>query len=508
MKKEYYLYILAILLNSLLFALQLSYQQPFNVDGILYLRAATVFLQHGFTASLKIYSWPLYSTLIALIKQITHLTLLQAAYILNFIFINIILIFTIKISQQLKFNLKLQFFSILVLFSLSYYSHYMHHLLRGYGYYSMNLIALYYFLIASDKRSLLACMLFFVFSCLGFLFRVEGIFYIVLLPLTVLFFTNYSYQQKIQLVLKFYLLPILILIVGIIILLIDKNIHNYLGRFNNIIKDLLKPTIIWHNFIILEEKFAQLLTYKSLSDSRFIIFVSIPILVLKYFIVSFGSYGSYFIILCYSFITFKKQQIKIQYNHYIILLSYALINWLFASLFFYKSLFLVDRYLAFAFFILLFPLIPAIEYAYITHKNSFKNQLLFYLLLLLLLYNFVAAIGHFGPSKKYQILAGKWITNNLQPISQVYFDKNSLQIKYFASANLLSQNYPKGENPYERLRNANLTHYNYIIILIMKHKYDTTLQTYKKLLFNFHIIKIFHNKRDDKVIIFANNIIN
>ena len=81
-----------------------------NVDSILYLDSAKAILQWQWQEAYKIYPWPFYSALIALVSKTTGLQVFNAAKILNIIFFTATTFSLAKIIEKIE-----NYFSIIVI---------------------------------------------------------------------------------------------------------------------------------------------------------------------------------------------------------------------------------------------------------------------------------------------------------------------------------------------------------------------------------------------------------
>ncbi|HHA19656.1 MAG TPA: hypothetical protein ENK70_08130, partial [Methylophaga sp.] len=71
------------LISLLLSILALYSDDIINSDGIMYIELSQAYLDGGLIASAKVYNWPFFSILVALIHQITQLSLETSTYVLN-----------------------------------------------------------------------------------------------------------------------------------------------------------------------------------------------------------------------------------------------------------------------------------------------------------------------------------------------------------------------------------------------------------------------------------------
>jgi hypothetical protein len=58
-------------------------QGSINIDGVLYLRQANFFLQGRFEEAFKVFQWPFFGFFIAQLSNITGLSLIHSAHLIN-----------------------------------------------------------------------------------------------------------------------------------------------------------------------------------------------------------------------------------------------------------------------------------------------------------------------------------------------------------------------------------------------------------------------------------------
>ena len=154
--------------------LALSRQEPLNYDGILYLTQAAVYTKAGMSAALQLYNWPFYAMCIAGLSKITGLTLLHAAYLLNNIFLIIILTTFISILRELGSSSRLQMVGALVILLYPSLNNYRNYIIRDFGYWAFLLVAFLQLLRFSKTGRFVHALGWSLSICLATLFRVEG----------------------------------------------------------------------------------------------------------------------------------------------------------------------------------------------------------------------------------------------------------------------------------------------------------------------------------------------
>ena len=113
-----------------------------NNDGILYLRAAELFGSGKWQEGLALYRWPLYSLIIAFFSKVTGLGLEAAAHALNAILYGLAVVWFIGIVRELGGDEKTQIAAALIILSSPAVNGYRAEIIRDAGYLSFYLLAL------------------------------------------------------------------------------------------------------------------------------------------------------------------------------------------------------------------------------------------------------------------------------------------------------------------------------------------------------------------------------
>lgn len=175
-----------------------------NSDGIFYLHLAYMVNTQGLFTALSHYDWPFLPIIIASFHQLTHLSYATSAYLLNAIFMGFSALFFVKIIEQLRGNVLVQWLAILVFLSFETIINYRANIFRDLGYWAFYLSAIYYLLRYISDRRLEAGLLWFFSSIIALLFRVEGLALFLCSPLIILFLKNFSVKDKITAYAKLY----------------------------------------------------------------------------------------------------------------------------------------------------------------------------------------------------------------------------------------------------------------------------------------------------------------
>lgn len=469
-----------IFLNILISYGMLLYQQPFNVDGILYLNASQVYLTQGLHAAMQIYPWPLYSVLLAKISQFTSLSLLQTAFLLNAIFTSILVFYFVRLIHLLGGTFRHQCWAAALILLYPYLNHDRYNVLRDFGYYAFFVTSLYYFIAFLNTHKIRDALLWQITLMIATGFRIEGAVLLSLCPIAVLLIPAESFRQKI---INFFKSSWILLIALIIASICFKSFWHF-GR----IPDLASALSLDQLIPLLSQKITalqqQVLNIPGKDDAWLFLTAGI---IAVFFHTALETLG--FILSALFIYTCLTKSIQIQTKARHGLVVYATIIILTLIVFLLHQLFLVGRYIAPLILICLLLLPFGLEHLW--QKKHWAAKLI---VISILLFNTGASFGQFGPSKTYLIEAGKWIEANTPVNSHIY--ANNAQLSYYASRNNLLY------DPNLLLQQTHFNDYNYIAITL---RHTDNMMTEQQLLqiTGHPPLKVFQNKRGDKTFIFA-----
>ncbi len=180
------LYLFAIV-GSILLSIWLNTNAEINKDGILYLQAAEAYAQHGWESSFAVYPWPFYSIAIAWTHALTHLTLIDAAYVLNTVLCLIIVTGFIQLIGALGGRLQEQIFAAVIILLHTGLNDYRDYIIRDLGHWAFMLYGLFFLMLYAQKSHLRYAFGFGLAMFMAFLFRTEALFVMLFAPLALLF---------------------------------------------------------------------------------------------------------------------------------------------------------------------------------------------------------------------------------------------------------------------------------------------------------------------------------
>ena len=366
---------------SLIFSIYAIYfDDIINKDGILYLQAAELFISGNADAAFAAYNWPFYSILIALFHKLTSIPLESTAYILNSVFFILLTDALILISSLiLSLPRQLKIAAILILCFMPILN-YRDYIIRDPGYWAFTCIALYHFMIFLNSSRAIHGMLWQIFMIFAILFRMEGIFLLITLPLFLLLSKKLRGDMVIKkLVSCFFISIILLAVIPFIGDLTTKQFSKIYTIFNYTNFNFLFDKLIF-SAEILEH---QILNKYSGEYATFIlIFGFLSLLIYKIFE---GFSISYIVILLASFKN-STQSANTLYRD--LFLYFLILNSLILFVFLLKEHFVSSRYIVLTsislLLLLLFHLVTSIEQLYLK-----KNKILLAIIFLCLSYNLI-----------------------------------------------------------------------------------------------------------------------
>ncbi|MCP3680063.1 MAG: hypothetical protein GY782_07365 [Gammaproteobacteria bacterium] len=491
-----FIYLYAILASLALTFIISSWQQPFNSDGIRYLNAAAAYQQHGFHAALAIYSWPFMSIVIAVLASVSHLSLLHAAYLFNFIADTLTVVAAVALAPVFGFSRGQQLLLLLLLLIFPWFNHFRTHIMRGHGYYAASLLAMLLLIYHAKQPRLLVALGFSIIAMVATLFRIEGAIILLVVPLVLLCNRDHSIGQRCWASFSCYLLPGLAVILLMVILWHQG--HLSLQRIGQIKMDILQPLHQpLHAFLHARDKIAaNILPFHSKHDSVWLLSGGLIAMLLQGIISALG--GFYCILALY---TLCQRPLLQERQASRVVMAYLLINLLIGAAFLLENFFLSRRYIALFVLIMVLILPRGISqlYHYYCRDKRWWQRAILLLLLLGLLANAVATIWHFGPSKRYVIDAGAWMAQQLPADKKVYIADP--QLAYYAGRSTSIGAMP-GITVTQLQTLAKVQHYDYIAIKFTRDRHYLLTKWVKQL---GQPLMIFGQKYNGTIVIFAHH---
>ena len=490
--------------SILLSCICLAQVDVINNDGILYLRTAETFENGNWLLAHQLYHWPFYSFLIYLTHTLTHLSFEYSAYLLNTFFFAIATVCFVDITEQLQFEKKYVWFSLLLFSLFPLINDYRNFIIRDAGFlafYLLSLRSLFIYVNPGNIKSSLHLLGWLLFMSLACLFRVEGFIYLFITPLLLLLIEKEA-KERFKIII-FLATPVAILFIFIGFLM------------------YVKPQYILKNIDRIQELYEKVLTSYAAIVSGFC--EKIPIIHDQILNIFSNAYSTFFLasgITCYYFLESVRafnpvcllliilgslrSSVYFKTQTRQVLLGYILLCFLTTYLFTLRYFFLSNRYLLPMVVTALFFAIPGLKLIEEKFLSLKKYPLFFFkgLLFLMTLYIFLEGITHFGYSKLYVKDASLWVKQHFSTKEKIY--SNSRQIMYATHI------YPEGWDQYsltftniELLEKQKFLLKSYDILVLDIPKTDE--QESQEILntLPFQLEKTFQNKRGDAVYIYV-----
>jgi len=368
---------------SLIFSMYAVYfDDIINKDGILYLQTAELFLSGNMDAAFASYDWPFYSIVIAFFQKITSIPLELSALIFNSVFF-VILTDTLILISSLIFSAPRQLkISALLILCFMPILDYRDYIIRDPGYWAFSCLALYHFMVFINSSRIIHATLWQIFMIFAILFRVEGIFLLITVPLFLLLSKSLREEMVIRKLISCFFIPIILLAA---IPFFESLSMEKLSKIDSVF-NYTNLNFIFEKLTFSAEIFEhQILNKYSGEYATFILFFGfLSLLIYKIFE---GFSISYIVIFLASF----KNTSQLSNNLYRNFLAYFLIlNTLIMFVFILKEHFISSRYIVLTLINLLlllsFYMVTGIERLYLN-----KNKLLLAIIALCLSYNLLDA---------------------------------------------------------------------------------------------------------------------
>lgn len=490
---------LGFLLSLLISLVWYSYQQPVNPDAITYLNAAQVFLTAGIKASIHVYNWPFYPILIALLSQITTLSLLNSAYLLNALLMAITLSAFISIVKNLGASRSIQYFACLVFLLYTPLGHERPMIIRDFGYYAFGLLSLNFIIRYQISNRYHDLLLWSVWLFIAALFRSEGILYLILVPWVFLFDRSKPLKTRLFAFLKANTLIIFLEILGLVVLLFllrhNALINSTQHLWQQYLSWLANLTNNYHNKLVIIQ--SSIMPNFGFDQAKYYYFAG-PFGV--FLILTLKTIGYIYFALCIYSIVFKT--FSIETKHKLLINTYLTINLIIILLFIYANLFLTTRYIMFFVLVLMLRIPFAIHDIYQRFPASFWQPKTWRwqpaLLNIFLVILAISSLFHIGVNRNFVVTIHAWTSTHLSKNSRVLVGDNVLSFYIHLPGKTDNQLLEQIEiTPAAALQL--MQKYDYIIFQASNRETylaEAFIQKYQ-----LDVIKTFSNNHDDKIYI-------
>lgn len=158
-----------------------------NKDGILYIDVATAFLDHGLRGAYECFSWPFFGILIAVVHNLTGLNLENSAYLLNAALLMILCSAFVLVYEDVSGSDARAWVAAALILSFPILNDYRGLIVRDFGFWAFMMMGLHFFINFSRNADHMGAVKWQLSLLVAILFRVEGIAFLVLAPIFLLF---------------------------------------------------------------------------------------------------------------------------------------------------------------------------------------------------------------------------------------------------------------------------------------------------------------------------------
>ena len=498
-QRERYIYIIGIVVSLLLSGWMMARVAIINPDAICYLSGAEMFGQGGIKAVLPLCSqskWPFYSVLIYAFVQLTHLSFIHAAYVLNSFFtLGSVLVFVL-IVKTLGGSKRVLWLALLTILLSHTFNSVREYIIRDHGFWFFYLTSMLFLLRYFQKLKWSDAICFSFSLLIAALFRVEGILFLLFLPFVAFVYRSYSLRERLV---SFFVLssPVFILVLLAAAWLILHPQHSVAewGR----IPELLGQ--FQHGFAMMAERYVSTQTalakYVLPSDSMHEAGLILWIILAVWYVFNVFSNLSwgYTLALAYQWLLGKPLKIK---NVSPVLMTYLVINVFITFIFLFEHFFLSKRYLI-ALSLVLMLWIPFALDELIERRAELRYQLYLFCAAIFIFISATGGIFEFGYSKQYVSDAGGWIALHVPQKANLYV--NDYQLMYYSKHfgyKIFDQ--ISRDDHVAVLKHGKWKQYDYLALRVKRRDTQDIISILQEI--SVAPLQIFSNKGGDQVIIY------
>ncbi|MCC2666446.1 MAG: hypothetical protein K0R24_2376 [Gammaproteobacteria bacterium] len=489
----YFLYFIAAIISIFCSVWVSSQETLINPDGICYLQSAAA-MKAGIHFAMNLCDqakWPLYAWLIAKLVDLTQLSYVHAAYVLDSFFSLLTVLFFMRILSFLtlssdKLSSKnhssciLSLGALVILFAHEFNA-VKAYIIRDHGFWTFYLLSILMLLYYFRERQWRYAFAWSVSSTIATLFRIEGAIFLLAIPWVAWLEMNVPVLTRIK---TFLQLNTFIIIASIFIVGVFLVYHPHLsGRLSELQFQLFHGLIVLkQNFQLKSAGLAQaVLSENGARDATPVLFITLFIWYFCNVIVNLSLI--YSVLLVYAWV---KKLVVTTYATRLVLWSYVFLNVLITAVFLGQNMFLSKRYLL-ALSLTLMLWIPFTLHDFLQQWPQRKWPLI-----VASVFIFIASLGglfDFGYSKQYVREAGQWLENHVPKNAKLY--SNDLQLMYYSNhfGNQLF------------IKSTLRKYHDYDYIALRGNQKSSFFQEIKLI-----PIQIFQNKRGDQVRIYRKSL--
>lgn len=468
-------------------------------DAILYFEMARLIVDGQWQEAVTLFRWPFYPTLIAIVHQLTGLSMQLSGQALSIVFFATSMLALIKIVILLGGNQRAQMLAALMLFGSSYIvGDIMPMSTRDQGYWAFMLLALWQFIVFSKHGLVKNALAWQLLALLATLFRIEGAVYIFVLPLALFLLSRSQVRSPIHALFYANALFIFLGLVALLAAMISNSVNlDALGRLNelltgfsdieqNIKQNLINRVDIMRNEVIGEP-------FKEFAWFTFLLSI-FSISVIKCF--SVAGWSPVIITL------FSARRLgEIVDTHVLkVLGAFVLVTWLIACLIIFKVNILSGRYVV-LFGVVLIAVASVIAEIQLQQWKHIKvsNKLILVVSAVIVT---AGLIGNLLPKREgfhYEINAVQYVQHSLVNQQQGAALFTSAKQRFYAQQPYEGRDYNEWQYLIERIQDGRVNQYQYVVINLNVNENSVAKEAYlQTYLTQFKQDKVFYGYKKKK----------
>ena len=381
-----------------------------NEDAFTYVRTVEVFNNEGLVAAFRHYPWAAYSVLIAILSNLFNIEPLTAAILVNAGFYSLLAYSFVSLVAELEDSHLTLIFAAITVLVYPQLNEYRLIIIRDSAFWALALFGLWQFVRYMESNRRINGILFSAAFLLGAAFRVEALFFLYAIPLSLLMDERQRFRARLKQAALFTavstvilgLLTFLLLLVG---LSVTQLIADQLAGYIPLISDTLFPTEVR----TAEMSRAIFGDYAANFSADYLPLFMVAGMLAVMITYLFRGIGAPFLIIMLAGLLSRAWRIPRRQSTP--LLTVVMVNGLIAWGFLIATRFLSTRYVMLL-CIVLALFIPLLLSRILTMAQAKHQRYVPKLIGLLLLYCAVDAYISFGANRGYLREAGDWIAQN------------------------------------------------------------------------------------------------
>jgi len=453
---------------GVLIAMQINYIQHgwINNDSVLYFEAARLFAAGEWKAGFQLFPWPLYSGLIATTHQLFGLDIHLSAQVLNVLFFGIATASFLKLIQLAGGDQLTLLSGSLILFSSQYVvGDVLQMLMRDQGFWAFFLTSLVFFTRFYRLNQLSDALLWQIFALIAMLFRIEGVSYLIGLPLILLLKTEQKLSARIYAVFLTNCINLILAISVASYLVLNNLSMKSLGRLQEVFSLNLYEQLS-KNFIERSEIMASQVLGNYLDD------FAIQALLLSFTFIMIAKTVSTagLINIGFAILSVTKRKILLNENAWIVIRATILIAGINMFLIIFKVFVLSGRYIVALAFMVMILAAFGLRHCYKYFRpSSPDNQLKKWVLILVMSIMALGFVKNILPKKagyNYEQDAVSWIKENNPDNLPVYYD--DARARHYAKEAFIGTWPDNRKKLNADIENQSIDEYGYLLVSMSK----------------------------------------